>query len=98
MTRSAPPDLEIRFESLSASGRDMCVERDAVAHGARKLRGSRVDEWIAACRVLQPADQNGEAKRVETGVQEFQIVGQRRQALVLLRGDRAYFLDNDISD
>ena len=44
-----------------------------------------------AKRVFEPRHQDGEAERVETGVQQHQVVTQRRQLLLLLLGDFLHF-------
>ena len=42
--------------------------------------------------------QNGEAQGIEAGFQQQQIVGERRQPLLLLVGDRLDFPDHDFPD
>src|SRR5580698_5146012 len=63
------------------------VELDEITEGDRKLdRLTRV-EGIDTQGVLQPRHDDGETERVETGLDELQLIRQRRESALLLDGD-----------
>src|SRR3989454_3245490 len=76
---------ELHSEPPSACG--IFIEPDEVAQGHGELGILAGAELIDAQRVLETSDDDGQAERVETRVQEHEIIGQRRQGLSLLSGD-----------
>ena len=62
----------------------------AESHGEQRVlrRGERID----AEPVFEACDQNREAERVETRIQQHEIVAQRRQHLAVLARDRRHLV------
>src|SRR5438876_1194452 len=71
------------FQSVSRSC-SIFVEPDEVAQGDGKLGLVGATEGIHPERVLETCDDDREAERVEPGVEEHEIIGQRRQRLLVL--------------
>src|SRR5437660_9440020 len=86
LSERRPTPLD-ELQSEIRSGGGILVEPDEVAHGHRKLRVLVGIERIDAQRVLEPGDDDGQAERVETRVEKHEIVGQRRERLLLFPGD-----------
>ena len=94
----AKPRRAIPEESLRRSVGDAAFKRRRVAahhfihfhevaerqrkHG---VLGGR--ERIDAERVFEPGDEHGKAERVQTGIEQHEIVAQRRQRLAVLACD-----------
>src|SRR5262249_11392192 len=77
--------------SLETLNRDyLFVGLDEVAEGFREIGIFRRGERIDAELILEPRHQDCEAQRVESGIEQDKVVGQRRHANLLLGGD---FLD-----
>ena len=86
--------LEVREScvalQITPKRRHLCqalVRLDEIAEGFREIGIFRRGERIDAELVLESGHQNGKAQRVEAGIEQHQIVGQRRYAYLLLGRD-----------
>src|ERR1700675_2147420 len=73
--------------SVKISRGDIFVGPDEITYRERKSGVLGYRERIDAEVVLKPRDQDRKAERIETGFVQRQLVGERRQGHLLLRGD-----------
>src|ERR1700736_5635800 len=73
--------------SQSRNGCGIFVDPHEVAQRQRERRVVGAGERIEAELIFEPRDQHREAERIETGLEQHQIVGERGKLLVLLLRD-----------
>src|SRR5208282_4424699 len=85
--RLATDERAVRERFFSAEqGASPCavlVDTHEVFEGDRKLDFLVGGEWVKAEFVFEPRHDYGEAERIEAGVEQHQVVRQRRQMLLL---------------
>src|SRR5690242_15315109 len=85
---AASPSQSLRTPGSLCDGiGGIFVGADEVAERHRKIRVLARRERIDPQRILEPRDQHGEAERIEPGVEQVEVVGERRQLLVVLGCD-----------
>src|SRR5271154_3350469 len=79
IARPRPAPALISPASVRGSDKRVLVEGDQLAERGGKARRLRGRERICAQGVLEPRDEDGETKRIEPGLHQWQIVGERRE-------------------
>src|SRR5262245_54414414 len=72
-----------RLRSDGKRSGPVLIDSDEIAQGYGKVGVLGGGEGVEAKLVLEASDQDGKSKRIEPGLQQHKIVGERRQCLML---------------
>src|SRR6516162_2507546 len=88
--RVRPPSSELsssQSRSQRASAGGIFVGLHEIAERNRESDVVGCGERIDAERILEPDDQNGKAQRIEPGIEQNEVIRQRRKLCILLGRD-----------
>src|SRR5439155_11994318 len=72
----------LRIDAMGLGG--MLIEPDKVTERHRVSHIVGFGEWVESQGLFEPGHENGDAKRIEARVEQDQVIGQRRQTLLVV--------------